>query len=487
MPAKKKSCFQITSVTQAQVAASTITDDIESLDDPDESRTEDVSSEIFDVSRADIDACERSSSEETLNNVGDPQEGHPHAAGPFNGVLSYTNIGAGHVTPLNLGGSIPVSTTAQTFAPAIHPLTVISSPSSASVSPSVAHTAPVSTSCSSRFRVIKLDHGTGEPFRRGRWTCTEFYERDSESNVSRNVDGVKPTVALDHSVDRDSGATINSMLNSTIVSTLASENPTDSGYSFSLGPRLGSGASAFHPPGYTATSTPTGTQANANIQSVAPQNFHSNSINGLHHGVMQMSPIMSPATQTQHRQQHIGSSALHTGPTPSQVPSPQITSGGPGAQGQSGEAGSTQGLLLRGGNAPAVTSILQGSDQQQHTSQAQLLGGIGATFVTAVTTFTSHSNDENALAPVPNTTATSLGGAPVQLQGTYRGITQGLPPGFLTEDIRQKSDFLPQFGANMMSRRDDVKPFISEGLDLPTPSVKSLFGISIAMNVDEDR
>ncbi|KYO33962.1 TSC22 domain family protein 2 [Alligator mississippiensis] len=73
MPAKKKSCFQITSVTTAQVASS-ITEDTESLDDPDESRTEDVSSEIFDVSRATDygpeDVCERSSSEETLNNVG---------------------------------------------------------------------------------------------------------------------------------------------------------------------------------------------------------------------------------------------------------------------------------------------------------------------------------------------------------------------------------------------------------------------------------
>lgn len=76
MPAKKKSCFQITSVTTAQVASS-ITEDTESLDDPDESRTEDVSSEIFDVSRATDygpeDVCERSSSEETLNNVGEAE------------------------------------------------------------------------------------------------------------------------------------------------------------------------------------------------------------------------------------------------------------------------------------------------------------------------------------------------------------------------------------------------------------------------------
>ncbi|KAB0396602.1 hypothetical protein E2I00_012749 [Balaenoptera physalus] len=62
----------ITSVTTAQVATS-ITEDTESLDDPDESRTEDVSSEIFDVSRATDygpeEVCERSSSEETLNNA----------------------------------------------------------------------------------------------------------------------------------------------------------------------------------------------------------------------------------------------------------------------------------------------------------------------------------------------------------------------------------------------------------------------------------
>lgn len=489
MPAKKKSCFQITSVTQAQVAASSIADDTESLDDPDESRTEDASSEVYDVSRADLDACERSSSEETLNHVGDPQEGHPHAAGPFNGVLSYTNVGTGRVTPLNSGGGTSLPTTAQTFVPAIHPLAVIGSPSAAAAasgSPGVAHTAPVSTSCSSRFRVIKLDHGTGEPFRRGRWTCTEFYERDSDSNASRAVDGIKPAVTLDHSTDRDSGlgATINSMLNSAVVSAQASENPTDSGYFLSLGSRLGSGTSAFQPTGYTATSTLTVTQANANIQPVAPQSFYSNG-NSLHHGVVQTSPIMSPATQTQHRQQHFGSSALQTRLTPSQVPSSQITSGGPGAQGLSGEAGTTQGL--QGGNSPAMTSILQANDPHQHTSPAQPLGGIGATLAMAVTTSTSLINGENAPATVPNTTATSLGGGPVQLQGTYGGITQGLPSGFLMEDIRQTSDFLPQFGANVMSGRDGVKPFISDGLDLPTPSVKSLFGISIAMNVDEDR
>uniref|UniRef100_A0A8C2L4B3 TSC22 domain family member 1 n=1 Tax=Cyprinus carpio TaxID=7962 RepID=A0A8C2L4B3_CYPCA len=72
---KKKSGFQITSVTPAQTSVSTnnsITEDTESCDDLDESHTEDLSSsEIMDVplSRANnARGPERSSSEETLNN-----------------------------------------------------------------------------------------------------------------------------------------------------------------------------------------------------------------------------------------------------------------------------------------------------------------------------------------------------------------------------------------------------------------------------------
>ncbi|XP_029112656.1 TSC22 domain family protein 1-like isoform X1 [Scleropages formosus] len=71
---KKKSGFQITSVTPAQVSVSTnnsIAEDTESYDDLDESHTEDLSSsEILDVSLSratDMGAPERSSSEETLN------------------------------------------------------------------------------------------------------------------------------------------------------------------------------------------------------------------------------------------------------------------------------------------------------------------------------------------------------------------------------------------------------------------------------------
>ncbi|XP_054981863.1 TSC22 domain family protein 2 isoform X3 [Sorex araneus] len=175
MPAKKKSCFQITSVTTAQVATS-ITEDTESLDDPDESRTEDVSSEIFDVSRATDygpeEACERSSSEETLNNVGEAET--PGAVSP--------NLPPdGPLAPANGAG--------RAAAPAPPP-----------------PAAAAAAACSSRFRVIKLDHGSGEPYRRGRWTCVEYYERDADSSVlARSGDCIRHSGPPEPAAERDSG------------------------------------------------------------------------------------------------------------------------------------------------------------------------------------------------------------------------------------------------------------------------------------------
>ncbi|XP_034438447.1 TSC22 domain family protein 2 isoform X1 [Hippoglossus hippoglossus] len=492
MPAKKKSCFQITSVTQAQVAASSVTDDTESLDDPDESRTEDVSSEIFDVSRNDLGVCDRSSSEETLNNVGEPQEGQPPPTGPVNGGLPYKSFGTGRITPHNVPSS------------ATHPLTAINTVPAATVSTSVAPTAPVSTSCSSRFRVIKLDHGTGEPFRRGRWTCTEFHERDSDSNLIR-------TLTLDHSIDRDSGleTTSNSVVTSSAFSTQALENSADSGYSlgqtthphpselqqqgYSLAPQIGSGASAFQPTGFPTTAAQQPQQAQVNLKPVAPQNVLSNSLNGLHQGSMQQkSTIQSPATQPQHwhptglsagqpdyRQQHFGSSTqnlplttLPAVPQISQVDSSLITPTGPGVKGLGGEAASAQGLLLQVSNATAAI----------HPSMA---------------TTTFHSGVQNVPATVPSTTNTPPG-APSQGPGTgglaqpfgaHGGAITGLPFGFSnqTEDSRQKYDAPPQPSAGVVPGKDGLKPFIGEGFNLPAPGVSSFFGIHITMDVDDDR
>ncbi|KAJ3594328.1 hypothetical protein NHX12_003635 [Muraenolepis orangiensis] len=230
MPAKKKSCFQITSVTQAQVAASSATDDTESLEDPDESRTEDVSSEIFDVSRADEPVCDISSSEEALNNVGETEA--PGVLVPQH----IPQVGQLSALPNNPNGGFRIIGSASSSLPGLELGAVMSAliiqpgpvqqqqqhlPPGVSLSVNVSKSAPVTNStpsssstnttstvsCSSRFRVIKLDHGTGEPFRRGRWTCTEFYEKDSDgSAMGRSVDSIRHANAVsDPGADRDSG------------------------------------------------------------------------------------------------------------------------------------------------------------------------------------------------------------------------------------------------------------------------------------------
>ncbi|XP_068056195.1 TSC22 domain family protein 2 isoform X2 [Anomalospiza imberbis] len=217
MPAKKKSCFQITSVTTAQVASS-ITEDTESLDDPDESRTEDVSSEIFDVSRATDygpeDVCERSSSEETLNNVGEAET--PSSVSPNLLLDGQLAVAAAGVAAGPNAGAVPKSSAVPL--PAVAPGTALGGGSSAqaalsSTGPS-APTAPgpvsqtAAAACSSRFRVIKLDHGTGEPYRRGRWTCMEYYDRDSDGGgvLGRTGDCIRHSSTFEQAAqERDSG------------------------------------------------------------------------------------------------------------------------------------------------------------------------------------------------------------------------------------------------------------------------------------------
>ncbi|XP_027503114.1 TSC22 domain family protein 2 isoform X2 [Corapipo altera] len=216
MPAKKKSCFQITSVTTAQVASS-ITEDTESLDDPDESRTEDVSSEIFDVSRATDygpeDVCERSSSEETLNNVGEAET--PSSVSPNLLLDGQLAVAAAGLAVAPNGGAVPKSSAVPL--PAAASGTAVGGGGSAqAVLPSTGPSVPAApgsvsqtaaAACSSRFRVIKLDHGTGEPYRRGRWTCMEYYDRDSDGGVlGRTGDCIRHSSTFEQAAqERDSG------------------------------------------------------------------------------------------------------------------------------------------------------------------------------------------------------------------------------------------------------------------------------------------
>ncbi|OCT80900.1 TSC22 domain family protein 2 isoform X2 [Xenopus laevis] len=227
MPAKKKSCFQITSVITAQ-SANSITEETESLDDPDESRTEDVSSEIFDVSRATDygpeDVVERSSSEETLSNVCEAEAVSPNVPQDGIGFIAGTaSRGSGQGAAIGLANQVSSAT-------AISPAAT-ATPTASSVPQVASQAATTSSTCSSRFRVIKLDHGSGEPYRRGRWTCTEYYDRDSDSNlITRTGDTIRHTSTFDHSVDRDSGlgATGGSAVVSAVHVGLSAECAADS-------------------------------------------------------------------------------------------------------------------------------------------------------------------------------------------------------------------------------------------------------------------
>ncbi|KAG6921737.1 TSC22 domain family member 4 [Chelydra serpentina] len=51
----------------------------------------------------------------------------------------------------------------------------------------------------SRFRLVKLDPGPGEPYKRGRWTCRDFYDRDPPEHqaVGRLVGPARLPQSLD--------------------------------------------------------------------------------------------------------------------------------------------------------------------------------------------------------------------------------------------------------------------------------------------------
>uniref|UniRef100_W5M133 TSC22 domain family member 2 n=1 Tax=Lepisosteus oculatus TaxID=7918 RepID=W5M133_LEPOC len=456
MPAKKKSCFQITSVTQAQVAASSITDDTESLDDPDESRTEDVSSEIFDVSRAtDFEqegVCERSSSEETLNNVGETEAGDPHVLGAAAQPPNTTTppaptptTPAGVVqqlsTPVGAGGPVGV---APGTSPAPPPAAAGSSASAV-------------TACSSRFRVIKLDHGTGEPFRRGRWTCTEFYERDSEGSViARTVDSIKHASTLDHNADRDSGlgATGGSVAAPGMHSVQVEQQQQQQSYGVGLPNVSGPMAhSAFQPPGYPALP--------AVAQGLLPH-AHSNGMSVPLPPVQKLPGGPPAASQSQQ---------FAYPAQPQQLP---------------------PGHLLPGQQPPLMPSSQSDYRQQQRGSPS-----VPTTVPAASSTPVSMPNALPALGP-PQAQGPQ-GGAPVGglvMPGPGGAV---LPQGFgqfpaqtavgQAEGNRRKSDALPQPLAT--SGKDPARPLATEPLQLPAATpvnnlTPTVFGIPIPIDGDED-
>ncbi|XP_041834910.1 TSC22 domain family protein 1 isoform X1 [Melanotaenia boesemani] len=279
---KKKSGFQITSVTSAQINVSgnnSLADDTESYDDMDESHTEDLSSsDMLDVSASkatDTGVPERSSSDETLNSLhgvdtpglvspNEPLQPHtvPQGAQQHSSLVNGTvhqqychqqhskpphhhsdSLG-GHepflptlpIAPLasssptmvskavpsqsqrppvldnpkaagvvgqqvapviggtasdaHVQGSVNISSVSAVPAAAVPPLGPsvmenanvsgqVASAGGGTGPPASAHSTHThtQTATGSRFRVVKLDTNS-EPIRKGRWTCTEYYEKE---------------------------------------------------------------------------------------------------------------------------------------------------------------------------------------------------------------------------------------------------------------------------------------------------------------------
>ncbi|XP_043990572.1 TSC22 domain family protein 2-like isoform X2 [Gambusia affinis] len=560
MPAKKKSCFQITSVTQAQVAAVGAADDTESLDDPDESRTEDMSSEIYDVSRAEYEpACERSSSDEALNNVGEaeapanaPQATLPPGPGGITTELRKV-VGSGSVhggqnqLGITLTPGLPLMTPSGGVQ---HQLPATASPGlSASTSqPAAGSSSATSTvSCSSRFRVIKLDHGTGEPFRRGRWTCTEFYEKDSGTDSIRHG-----SVTLDPAAERDSG------LGPSVGSTVSPATHS--------GPGLGSMAEGSHsslPPqvlhqGYSSQQHAGSTSAtHTSFSSVKPVTLPSQSSigglqvhaaqsvlpvgqNGLAHSEvhMQKSPMMPPpyapqqpvpgvhpiASQSSGLAQH--QTEYYPQPQPASIPaalpggqqalpvsSLSAATGGhvlapASGVNQAGDVGAVvAGAVSSGPPAPQTVGFgvpggpvllpLQTASQYVPAVQPQPMGHPVATGVQNVPAVGGGSSApagaaatvlSASSATMPNATTSSLPpGLIAHTKTPWILGVQGLPAtGFgQVEASGRKSEGAAIAQSPVVSGRDAGKPFMSETLQLSTPTVTSLFGI-LPVDGEED-
>ncbi|XP_016120073.1 TSC22 domain family protein 2-like [Sinocyclocheilus grahami] len=494
MPAKKKSCFQITSVTQAQVAANNATDDAESQDDPDESRTEDVSSEIFDMSRADYgpEVCDRSSSEETLNNVGE-SEGQLPAGAPLNGGFSPRNLG-------HQGIQASGTQAAQ----------VISSSSATTV-----------TSCSSRFRVIKLDHGTGEPFRRGRWTCMEYYEKDPEGSVmSRTVDSIRHTNVTEPGADRDSGlgATVGSVM-AQVALDVSSDGSSFTGPPHNLELHMHGSPESFSNkpvPGSSHVAVPHGLhdgghpgthlQKSPSIPppQVQPLLYQPQPITHQ----LQSQPALISTSQPDYGLHNMPITVTQTLPGVSlsvghafsqgSSPLPTPATGGVQVLGTVEMSGVPGGVPLGSQPVASVPNLVQHpavgllssivpmvSIQQQTVAQYQASGVMHGLSTTPQSTLSLPVAVGGMLTAVPGSATvpnTSTHSHASQFPRSGAAAGTGTSVFSQTDESQRMSDASAQ-----VHSKDMVKPLITEGLQFPNPVVNSLFGIPIPIDGEEDR
>lgn len=500
------------------MAANSIADDTESLDDP-ESRTEDLSSsEMYDVSKSgdfEPETCDVSLSDEPLHN--DSETSGPSLAFVQDGVTTpgSRNPGVIHTTPIR-GTS---GTTGSSHQPSS--VTGSVAPSNAScmsqTSTSVSTSATVS-SCSSRFRVIKLDHSTGEPFKRGRWTCSEFYEKDTDvSSSGRTADNAKLAGTLDHSTEKDGHGNAGGLVASPFVlATPAAEPHTDSGYTSApsnpsvelqhqnygisqsglgvaahgLFPVGTGGAHIHHVKSPSMPSTPQlvyqGKQAQ-NASNILPQHpLDGSSLTSPPLGVplnQGPSPVMTPALGGSHvlglvsqpvdaighgrgpehvqglLQQLSVDVALGTVPAPAVVPQASV----PLIQPPVTRSVTPHAVVPGVQNVPVMSS----ASNSVHSMPNQ-------------TPVPAAQPQQNQPQGIPSGLVVGLGtpNTPFSFIQIPAGITQA-------EDNRRKSEALPQ--SSVIIGKDATKTLNADGLQLPTPAVNTLFGISIPIDGDEDR
>ncbi|CAL9688930.1 unnamed protein product [Knipowitschia caucasica] len=505
MPAKKKSCFQITSVTQAQVAAIGAADDTESLEDPDESRADDVSSEIYDMSRTEYEpANDRSPHEEAQDIVMEVEApAHIPQASQLSNKVS------------NQSGQLQTGHSAGPLvAPQQQASAVFLNSSQTSQSSSAPPAASGSTvSFTSRFRVIKLDHGTGEPFRRGRWTCTEFYDKDSEASVGKSGDSIRhASTTQDPTGERDSGLghTVGSAADTTVssariisVETLPTPSVPHTGYSVRQQGLSGT-QSAF------SNSKPTAVQPlqsnTAAIQPPTSQVVLSVGHNGLPQSavLLHKSPGVPPSFPAQ-QQLPIGnvltgqstvlgqSQSEYYQSTGQNVSTGQGATGGVSVPSQIGDVGGSlsTGLPLQQppmGNVPGSLLVSGSTLQTQHitTGQPPQHGATPSSVqnVPANTVSSSVPSTMPAAVPsassavMPNVTSSALPSAPFKTAVVQGNPAAGL--GLMEITSGRKSDGL------LVPGKDPVKPLMTDALQLSTHTVNSLFGNHIPVYGDED-
>ncbi|XP_024129605.1 TSC22 domain family protein 2 isoform X1 [Oryzias melastigma] len=507
MPAKKKSCFQITSVTQAQVAAVGAADDTESLDDPDETRNEDVSAEMYEPLRVEA-ACDRGSPEDGVNNVGEADAVASPGGEPRKGGVSGSSQGVQQQQqppPPTPGVSV---TTSQPAA-----VTSAAPPSSTST-----------VSCSSRFRVIKLDHGTGEPFRRGRWTCTEFYEKDSEaSHAGRTVDSIRHgSITLDPAADRDSGLglTVGSVVSPATHSSLSLGSMAEASHSSTRMHPVETPPQQIVHPNYSLKPAATPVPS---VEGVL-QNMLPVGQNGLPQPVLpiQKSPIVTPSAQplvyppqqqpllpqlpVGHHQssghvqnqteyyQPLGPATGQTlpvsrlsigqgsipvsGAVSGQVENAVVAGAGPVSAGQTALLGGAGGPIHVGGSIVPPSHPM--SSVVQNVPVVAVSSSVPSTGPAAVLSASS--------AAMPNVTTSSL--PPAQRTvSKVPGVQASLAAGFglMEGSAGRKSEGIIYAPSLVVSGREQVKSLMPESLQLATPTVNSLFGITIPVDGEEDR